>query len=335
MWKSIKIFFKLFKKSYISWNKNEPYARSATIAYYALFSLPSLLIIVVSIAGYFFGREAVRGRLMGEIAEFIGQDTATAIESMIENAALSQDSTLAIIFGFATLIFGATGVFFQLKIAMNNIWNVAAKKTDFLRLVLDRVISLGMVFVIGLLLLIALVVSALLKLIADKVEVILPNITGTVVIVTNFALSFFFITTLFAMVFKLLPDIKIRLRTTYTGAALTTLLFLIGEFLISFYFGQSKPASVYGGASSVVMILLWVYYTCLILFFGAEFTVQYALLKKEKVEPNRFGEPAIYQEMRKLEQRRVQLKEEKKIVDRLKSHLDLDEKPQKDSNSST
>lgn len=110
------------------------------------------------------------------------------------------------------------------------------------------------------------------------------------------------------------------------GAALTTALFLIGEYLISFYFGQSEPASVYGGASSVVLILLWVYYTCLILFFGAEFTVQYALLKKEKVEPNRFGEPAIYQEMKKLEQRRVQLKEEKHIIDRLKSHLDIEEK---------
>lgn len=335
MWKSIKISFKLFKKTYISWNKNEPYARSATIAYYALFSLPSLLIIVVSIAGYFFGREAVRGRLMGEISEFIGQDTAGAIESMVENAALSQDSTWAIIFGLAILVFGATGVFFQLKIAMNNIWNVAAKKTNFLRLVLDRVISLGMVLVLGLLLLMAMVISTVLKLIADKVEQFLPNITELMVIIGNFALSFFFITTLFAMIFKLLPDIKIRLRTTFMGAAVTTTLFLVGEYLISFYFGQSQPASVYGGASSVVLILLWVYYTCLILFFGAEFTVQYALLKKEKVEPNRFGEPAIYQEMKKLEQRRVQLKEEKHIIDRLKSHLDIDEKEQQDDKSST
>ncbi|MCM8570218.1 YihY/virulence factor BrkB family protein [Gramella jeungdoensis] len=333
MWNSIKIFFKLLKKSYISWNKNEPYARSATIAYYALFSLPSLLIIVVSIAGYFFGREAVRGRLMGEISGFIGQETADAIENMIENAALSQESTWAVVFGLAILVFGATGVFFQLKIAMNNIWNVAAKRTNFLRLVLDRVISLGMVLVLGLLLLIALVVSAVLRLIADKIEQFLPNITEVVVFIANYALSFFFITTLFAMIFKLLPDIKIRLRTTYMGAALTTILFLIGEFVISFYFGKSEPASVYGGASSVVLILLWVYYTCLILFFGAEFTVQYALLKKEKVEPNRFGEPAIYQEMKKLEQRRVELKEEKHIIDRLKSHLDIEEKSDKDKSS--
>lgn len=327
MFKNLKIFFKLLKKTYDSWNRNEPYARSATIAYYALFSMPSLLIIVVSIAGYFFGRQAVQGRLTIEIGKFIGKETAASIEAMVENAALSQDSTWAIVFGLAMLAFGATGVFFQLKIAMNNIWNVAAKKTNFMRMLLDRVISLGMIFVIGLLLLIALVVSTLLKIITEHVGQILPNITDFLLVALNYMLTFAFITTLFAMIFKLLPDIKIRLRTTFTGAALTTALFLMGEFLISFYFGQSDPASVYGGASSVVLILLWVYYTCLILFFGAEFTVQYALLKKEKVEPNRFGEPAIYQEMKKLDERRIQLKEEKLIVDKLRSHLDLDETP--------
>ncbi|QYA26550.1 YihY/virulence factor BrkB family protein [Gramella sp. MT6] len=326
MWKGIKIFLKLLKKSYLSWEKNGAYAKSATIAYYALFSLPSLLIIVVSIAGYFFGREAVQGRLTGEISEFIGEDTANAVESMIENAALSQDSTLALIFGLAMLIFGATGVFFQLKIAMNNIWNVAAKKTNFLRLVLDRVISLGMVFVLGLLLLIAMVISALLKMLAGQVENFFPDITELMITFANYGLSFIIITTLFAAIFKLLPDIKIRIKTTYVGAALTAVLFLLGESAISFYFGQSSPGSVYGGASSVVLILLWVYFTCLILFFGAEFTVQYALLKKEKVVPNRFGEPAIYQEMEKLEQRKMEIKDEKHILDRLKSHLDIDEK---------
>tara|TARA_B100000929_G_C15497667_1_gene416506 strand:+ start:1288 stop:2298 length:1011 start_codon:yes stop_codon:yes gene_type:complete len=335
MFNSIKTFFKLLKRTYISWDKNEPYARSATIAYYALFSLPSLLIIVVSIAGYFFGTEAVQGRITGQIGEFIGLDAAMSIENMIENAALSQDSTWAVVFGLAMLVFGATGVFFQLKIAMNNIWNIAAKKTNFLRMVLDRMISLGMIFVIGLLLLIALVISAFMKVVADEVEHFFPNITDFAVYISNFILSFFFITTLFAMIFKLLPDIRIKLKTTYTGAALTAVLFLIGEFLISFYFGQSEPASVYGGASSVVLILLWVYYTCLILFFGAEFTVQYALIKKEKVVPNRFGEPAIYQEMKKLEERRVQLKEEKQIVDRLKSYLDMDEENAKNDDSTT
>lgn len=333
MWKSFKIFLKLLKKTYISWDRNEPYARAATIAYYALFSLPSLLIIVVSIAGYFFGREAVTGRLTGEIGKFIGRDSANAIQAMIENAALSSESTIAIIFGAAMLVFGATGVFFQLKVAMNNIWNVAAKQTNFWRMVLDRVISLGMVFVIGFLLLIALVISALVKIIANNVNRFFPNISEFPLQAINFLLSFLFITTLFAAIFKLLPDIHIRFRTTFIGAALTTFLFLIGESILSFYFGQSEPTSVYGGASSVVLILLWVYYSCLIVFFGGEFTVQYALFKKEKVTPNRFGEPAIYQEMKKLGQRRIQLKEEKHIVDKLKSYLDDDEKPENSINS--
>ncbi|WP_081211673.1 YihY/virulence factor BrkB family protein [Salegentibacter sediminis] len=323
-----KTFFSLLKKAYFSWNRNDPYARSATIAYYTLFSLPSLLIIVVTIASYFFKRQAVQGRITDEIGEFIGPDSANAIEAIVANAALSGDSTWAIIVGVALLLFGATGVFFQLKKAMNNIWNVAAKKSNFLQLLLDRVISFGMVLVIGLLLLVSMVISALLAILSDHIDQFAPGVTGFMVDVTNFFISFLIVTTLFAAVFKLLPDIKIRWRITYLGAVLTTILFLIGEKILGFYFGSSEPASVYGGASSVVLLLLWVYYTCLILFFGAEFTVQFALHRNEKVVPNKYGEPAIYQEMEKLEQKRVQLQEEKKIIDTLKSNLDLEEEKQ-------
>jgi membrane protein len=223
------------------------------------------------------------------------------------------------------LLFGATGLFFQLKKAMNNIWNVAAKKTDFLRMLLDRLISFGMVVAIGLLLLISLVISALISFLKDEIEQFAPNVTAFMVDIANFCISFMILTTLFAAIFKLLPDIKLRWKITYVGAALTTVLFLAGEALLGIYFSQSSPASVYGGASSVVLILLWVYYTCLILFFGAEFTVQYALLRNERVVPNRFGEPAIYQEMEKLKQRRVQLEEEKNIMDTLKSNMHWEE----------
>lgn len=331
---SLKTFFKLLKKAYFSWNRNEPYARSATIAYYALFSLPSLLIIVVTIAGYFFGRDAVQGRITEEISGFIGEESAEAIEEMVYNAAVSPGSTLAITIGIAILLFAATGVFFQLKMAMNNIWNVAAKKANFLQMVIDRVISLGMVLVIGLLLLISLVLSAIISVLRDKIKEFAPDVTAFMVEATNFLLSMLVITTLFAAIFKLLPDVKIKWRITFWGAVLTTILFLIGKYLLGFYFGQSEPASVYGGASSVVLVLLWVYYTCLIMFFGAEFTVQYALYKKEKVEPNRFGEPAIYQEMAKLEEKRIQLKEEKEIIDTLRTNLGMDlEEEDKDKDS--
>lgn len=319
-------FWRLLKASYFSWNRNDPWARSATIAYYALFSLPSLLIIVVNVAGYFFGREAVQGRITGEISSFIGPESAKAVEDMVAKAALSQSSTLALIFGIGFLIFGATGVFFQLKSAMNNIWNVAAKKDTFIRMIINRIISFGMVMVVGLLLLVSLVISAVLAAMRDYLSFIAPEVTVFMIGTLNFIISFFIVTSLFAAIFKWLPDVKIRWKTTYLGAALTTVLFLIGEYVISIYFGESDPASVYGGASSVVLILLWVYYTCLILFYGAEFTVQYALYKNEKVEPNKYAEPAIYQELEQLEKKKGQILDEKRIIDTLRSNSDKAEK---------
>lgn len=317
-------FFDLLKKAYFSWNRNDPWARSATIAYYALFSLPSLLIIVVTVAGYFFGREAVQGRITTQISEFIGIESARAIEGMIANAALNDSSTIAVIFGLAFLIFGATGVFFQLKAAMNNIWNVTAKRNTVKRIIINRIISLGMVFVLGLLLLVSLVISASLAAISDYLASIAPVITTFMLDLLNFLLSFLIITSLFAAIFKLLPDVKLRWKTTYLGAMLTTGLFLIAEYIIGFYFGQSNPGSVYGGASSVVLILLWVYYTCLIVFFGAEFTVQYALHKKDKVEPNEYAEPAIYQELERLDRKKGQLIDEKRLLDTLQSNTEGD-----------
>ena len=321
----LRTFFNLLKKTFKSWISNDPFAQSAIIAYYTLFSLPSLLIIVVSIAGYFFGRQAVQGRITAQIGDFIGVEAALAIENMISSAALTSNSTLAIIFGVSMLLFGATGVFFQLKKAMNNIWNVAAKKDTFLGMIIDRTISFGMVLVIGFLLLLTLIISALIKILGDYIESSAPVITSIGLEVINYIISFLFITSLFASIFKLLPDIKIRWKVTLRGAALTTILFLIGEFVISYYFGKSNPGSVYGGASSVVLILLWVNYTCLILFFGAEFTVQYALHIKERITPNKFSEPAIYQEMEKLKLRKTKLEEDQKVLEDLKSNFDYEE----------
>jgi membrane protein len=322
MIKFFKTFFKLLKESFISWNKNDPFPKGATIAYYTLFSLPSLLIIVMTIASSFFEREAVQGRITGQISDFIGGDSAKAIETMIVNVSESEDSTLAIIFSIGMVLFAATGVFFQLKKTMNNIWSVAARKANFIRMLIDRLISFSMVLVIGFLLLISLVISAVLNILKEHIEQISERLTAVLVDALNFGISFLILTTLFAALFKLLPDVKIRWKITYIGAALTAVLFLLGEFLISFYFGRSEPASVYGAAASVVIILLWVNYICLILFFGAEFTVKYAEYKNEHVEPNKFAEPAIHQEIEKLSSRYINPEEEKRILEKLRSNLE-------------
>ncbi|WP_121666590.1 YihY/virulence factor BrkB family protein [Mesonia aquimarina] len=315
--KIIKKYSSLFKETYKQWMKNNPFEQSAVIAYYTFFSLPSLLVIVVGIAGYFFDQQEVRTKITSEIRGLTGADTAKAIETMINNAMLDGGSVLAIIIGIAILLFGATGAFFQLKKAMNRIWSVRVKKESFKRVLIDRVISFGMILVIGFMLLISLVISTGISFLSEKFENFAPGITSISIEALNFLLSYIFIGALFAAVFKLLPDIKVRWKVTIIGASLTTLLFLIGKYALGFYFGQSEPTSVYGGASSVVLILLWVFYTCLIMFFGAEFTVQYALMTNEDISPNRFSEPAIYQELEELEARKIHIKEKKKVLDEL------------------
>lgn len=326
----LKTFWILLKKAFADWNRNEPWAQSATIAYYALFSLPSLLIIVVASAGYFYGQEAVQGRITREIEKFIGQNAADAIEQIIANSFLTGDSTIKFIFGFGFLLFGATGVFFQLKKAMNNIWNVAAKKENFIQVLINRAISFGMVLVLGLLMLISLIINTLLAAFGDYLASLAPELTEFMVQLINFIITFLFITTLFAAIYKILPDIKLKWKSVYLGAVLTTILFLIGEFFIGFYFGTSDPASVYGGASSVVLILLWVYYNCLILFFGAEFIVQYAIYKEEKIEFNKYAEPAIYQALAKIKEKRKTILDKDRILNILKFSSEEESKSDKE-----
>lgn len=310
-------FFKLLKDTYLSWDKNDPWAKSAVIAYYALFSLPSLLIITVHFAGIFFGRDAVEGRITGEIGGLIGQESAELIQAMIINSALSESSVLFIIFGIGVLIFGATGVFFQLQKALNDIWSVRAKKNTFLDTLKRRVISFGMVLAIGLLLLISLVITTAINALSDLIGNYYTDLSSQLVQILNFIFSQIIITALFATIFTLLPDVKIKWKTNLIGAFMTSLLFLAGKYLIGFYFAASDPASVYGAAGSLVLILLWVYYTCLILFLGAEFTVNWALLRNIKIEPSSNATLSYELEMQELREYKRKVEEDKKKAETL------------------
>lgn len=313
-------FFKLLKDTYLSWDKNDPWAKSAVIAYYALFSLPSLLIITVHFAGVFFGREAVEGRITGEISSLIGKGSADLIQAMIINSALSDSSLLFIIFGIGMLIFGATGVFFQLQRALNDIWSVRSKKNTFLDTLKRRAVSFGMVLAIGLLLLISLVVSTAINALSEFIGNYYSDFSWQFVEILNFLFSQIIITALFAAIFTLLPDVKIKWKTNLIGAFMTSLLFLAGKYLIGFYFAKSDPASVYGAAGSVVLVLLWVYYTCLILFFGAEFTVNWALHRNIKIEPTSNATLSFEQEMKELREYKRKVEEDKKKAETLKSN---------------
>ncbi len=315
----MKKYYRLLIATYNQWMKNEPFQQSAVIAYYTLFSLPSLLVIIISVSGYFFGKSTVKAKIIGQLGEVIGAETAGTVERIIGNVSIQEGSTTAIIISVGVLLFGATGAFFQLKKAMNKIWSVREKKVNVVMMILDRLISLGMVLVIGLLMVSSLILTTLITGLGRYISEFAPSLTAFILNLFNLLFSYLFIGFLFALVFKLLPDIKIRWKTVMVGASVTTILFLIAEYALSFYFGYSNPASVFGGASSVILIMVWIYYSCLILFFGAEFTVQYAVLKNDTVKPNRFSEPAILQELKELKEKKIHLKERRELIRELAS----------------
>jgi len=312
--------FKLLKDTYLSWNKNDPWAKSAIIAYYALFSLPSLLIITVHIAGVFFGREAVEGRITAEISGLIGKGSADLVQTMIINSALSESSLLFVLYGIGVLIFGATGVFFQLQKALNNIWSVRAKKHTLIATLKRRVVAFWIVLAIGLLLLISLIISSAINALSDFIGSYYESVSSGLVELLSFAFSQIIITALFATIFTVLPDVTVKWKTNLIGAFMTSLLFLVGKYLIGFYFSKSDPASVYGAAGSLVLLLLWIYYTCLILFFGAEFTVNWALHRNIKIVPSENATLSYEMEMKELQEYKRKIEEDKRKAETLENN---------------
>jgi membrane protein len=277
----------LFKETFKEWNADDPWRQSAVVAYYAIFSLPALLMIIVTIAGSMFGQEAVQGKLSGEISDMIGPNAAEGVETMISNAYQQENSIWMTIIGVAILLFGATGVFYQLQQSLNIVWDVEPKEDSGIKkLVKDRVSSFGVILVIGFLLLISLMLTTVLSILSDFIQEYLPSYLLYVFYIVNFVVSLGIISLLFAMIYKILPDVEIQWRTVWVGAIVTGVLFVLGKFGLGIYFGNADPASAYGAAGSVILILLWVSYSCLILFFGAEFTQVYARRYGHPMEPS-------------------------------------------------
>lgn len=299
------LFFKnlwqITKKTFAAWNKADPFRQSAVIAYYAIFSIPALLVIIITCAGFIFGREAVQGQISNQIGSAIGADTAKEVEDMIAKAGAQKSSVIATIISVITLIVGATGVFQQLQVSLNQIWEVkVTAKKMWLKNLKDRLFSFGLILSIGFLLLISLLLTTLLAAFSAWIKTHLPDFMLFVFQLINFVVSFGVITALFALMFKILPDANIRWRDVWIGAIATALLFILGKFGLGIYFGKAKPASTYGAAGSVVLIMLWVSYSCMIVFFGAEFTKQFATFFGRKIEPKRNAELILAEEDKEL-----------------------------------
>ena len=266
----------LLKETAAEWMSDNALRLSASLAYYAIFSLAPLLLVVVSIAGLVFGQDAARHQLAQSIQQLAGEQAGHAIEGIAKNPEHKSASLFATIIGLIVLLFGASGVFGELKNALNNIWGVAIKPgRSLLQILSDRLLSFGMVLGVGFLLLISLVVTAALTALSTYMRGLLqwpPALLHS----ADFAISLAVVTVLFAMIFKILPNVKLRWHDVWIGAIGTALLFALGQFLIGLYLGKSTVASSYGAAGSVIIVLLWIYYSGCILFFGAEFTKVYA-----------------------------------------------------------
>lgn len=278
----------LIKETIQEWNQDKVPLWAAALAYYTVFSLAPLLLIAIAIAGSIFGEEAARGEIVAQIQGLVGQQGAETIQAMIQNAQKpGSGGTIATIVGIVTLLFGASGVFSQLQDALNTIWEVQPKPgLGLLSFLQARFLSFAMVLVIGFLLLVSLVLSAALAAISAFFGNFVP---GYVVVgqILNFLISFGVVTLLFASIYKFLPDVEVPWKDLWVGAGVTALLFNFGKFLIGLYLGNSGVTSAYGAAGSLVVILLWVFYTAQILLLGAEFTQVFARHRGSELVPSK------------------------------------------------
>lgn len=282
--------FKTLKKTVKEWWAKDPFRESSVIAYYSIFSLPGLLILIVTLAGLFFGREAVDEQISKQISSAIGSDAANQVEDIIkqQQSETESNSTWGTVVGIATLLLGATGVFAQFQKSLNMIWEVEPdkNKSGILQLLKVRLFSFGLIVSIAFLLMVSLLVSTLLTAFGDWLASQFSEALLIVIQVANYIISLGILTILFAMMLKIFPDAKIKWKHVWLGSFLTALLFVIGKFGLSLYFAKANPASAFGAAGSIILILLWVSYSSMIVFFGAEFTRQYTLEHSGEVAPS-------------------------------------------------
>jgi membrane protein len=284
---------RIFGGALKAWWDDDALRLGASLAYYTLFAIAPVLVVATAVAGMVFGAEAVRGEIVGQLDQLVGREGALAVQALLEGASQRREGILATVLGGITFVIAATGAFLELQAALNTIWRVkpnpGANLTGFL---LDRVRSFGLVVAIGFLLMVSLAVTAALAALSAWLESrspAVPVVWATVNVLVSLAVT----TALFALLYRFLPDVRLRWRDVMTGAFVTAGLFTVGQQLIGLYLGQSSVASSYGAAGSVMVLLLWVYYSCQILLFGAEFTRVYALRHGARPKPESFAEKDV------------------------------------------
>lgn len=288
----------LLKTTFLKWYEHDPFREGAIIAYNAIFAIPGLIIVVITLTGYFFGTDAVSGHLHKQLSAAMGSDIADQIQKMIMMSIKSKDSVLATIIGITTILIGATAVFVELQQTLNIIWEVKASttKSGIWIFVKTRLFSFGLIISIAFLLLISLIITSLLSALGSWLQQFWSESLLTLFKASNAIFSLAIITLLFALMFKILPDARIKWKSVWIGAFLTSFLFIIGKSALGLYFGKANPGAGYGAAGSIILILIWTSYSSMILFFGAEFTKAYSDYYYGEIPPS---ETAVKQKGRK------------------------------------
>ncbi|MEP7107518.1 MAG: YihY/virulence factor BrkB family protein [Ferruginibacter sp.] len=289
-----KISFKgmlgVFKNSFIGFDEDRVTKLSGSLAYYTVFSMGPLLIVIISLCGLFLGKEAVEGKIYSQLAGFVGSDTAIQLQQIIKNASLAGKSKIAAIIGGIILLVGSTTVFAEIQDSINGIWGLKPKpKRGWVKFLQNRFLSFSVIIGLGFLLLVSLGISAIIDGFSDHLSNRFPEIAIVVFYIMNVCITLGVTTIIFGVIFRVLPDADIRWKDVIAGAFATAVLFMLGKFGISFYISKSNVGSTYGTAGSLVILLLWVYYSSLILYFGAEFTKAYAVKYGSKIYPNQYA----------------------------------------------
>ena len=270
-------YFLVFKTCLREFNDDKVMKLSASLSYYTIFSIAPMLMVIISLCGIFLGEQAVQGELFEQIRTYVGDEAAIQIQGMIGSLALNKGSLMASIIGLATMLIGATGVFIEIQDSINFMWGIKVKvKKGFLKTLLNRLLAIAIVLGMGLVLLLSLALNGILIGFASKIQEILPWVPLDLIAISNTVLTLSVLCSLFIVVFMVLPDAVIRFKDALIGSVFTTLLFMLGKWGIGLYLGFLTVNSTYGAAASIIIILLWVYYSAIILYFGAEFTQAYA-----------------------------------------------------------
>lgn len=291
----------VLKRSFSCFIEDNAFKLSASLSYYTVFSLGPLLLLVISLAGIFYGREAVQGRIYGQIDGLVGSDAAAQIQEIIKNIQQTGQGIGGAIVGAVVLVLGATGVFIELQDSINYIWSIKAKpKKGWLKFLTNRLLSFSLIVSMGFILLVSLIVSTLLDILNERLATYFADATVYFFYFLNIVVILVVISGLFTVIFKVLPDAIIRWKDAVVGSIFTAILFLLGKFGIGFYLGKANLGLTYGAAASIVVILTWVYYSAMILYFGAEFTKMYALRKGGGIKPRKTAVFIVKSEVKEL-----------------------------------